>query len=88
MVLDLYGLGYSVSHRSGLRSFYKCAAVLLEGARIVRCDDSPVNSVFAGTAASYMLISLQSKTSHLSLPVLSASQDLKDACNCGKLSHA
>lgn len=32
-------------------------AVLLEGMRIVRCHDSPVNSVVAAGAASYILVS-------------------------------
>ncbi|CAK0748227.1 hypothetical protein CVIRNUC_001823 [Coccomyxa viridis] len=35
-------------------SFY---GVLLEGMRIVRCDDSPINSVVAAGAASYILVS-------------------------------
>ena len=36
------------------------AAVLLEGTRIVRCNDSPINSVVAAGAASYILVSSHS----------------------------
>ena len=38
-------------------------AVLLEGMRIVRCDDSPINSVVAAGAASYILVSSHSALS-------------------------
>lgn len=38
-------------------------AVLLEGMRIVRCDDSPINSVVAAGAASYVLVSSHSALS-------------------------
>ena len=52
------------------------AAVLLEGMRIVRCDDSPINSVVAAGAASYILVSSHSALLALSLRLVAQSSSL------------
>ena len=43
-------------------------AVLLEGMRIVRCNDSPINSIVAAGAASCILVSSHSVPLAFSLP--------------------
>ena len=47
-----------------------CNAVLLEGMRVVRCHDAPINSVVAAGAASYVLVS-----SHSAFPPASLAPD-------------
>ena len=46
--------------RASADNFPGADAVLLEGVRILRCHDSPVNSVVAAGAASYILVSSHS----------------------------
>ena len=63
------------------------AAVLLEGMRIVRCNDSSINSVVAAGAASYILVSSHSALLAFTLRLIEQSSRLALPLNVALTIH-